>query len=44
MCNCATCNETEDENSFWADVYYYMKENNCDDQTAIRAVEPSYRK
>ena len=38
MCNCNYCNETEDENSFWADVYYQMEENKCDTETSINAV------
>ena len=37
-------NETEKENNFWADVYYYMIEHNCDEQTAIKAIEPIYYK
>lgn len=44
ICNCPQCNETEEENSFWADIYYYMKENNCDEETARKAVEPLYKK
>lgn len=35
--------ETEEENNFKADVYYYMQENNCDEETAIKAIEPLYR-
>jgi hypothetical protein len=35
--------ETEIENNFWADVYYYMQEHNCDKETAIKAIEPLYR-
>lgn len=44
MCNCGICCETEDQNSFWADVYAYMQENKCDEKTAIKAIEPSYLK
>lgn len=44
MCDCASCNETEEQNSFWADVYYYMQEHQCDEKSAIKAVESSYRK
>jgi len=38
------CSETEEQNSFWADVYAYMQEYKCDEQTAIKAIEPSYMK
>ncbi|MFA1510021.1 hypothetical protein ACDN41_12395 [Priestia aryabhattai] len=37
-------NETEEQNNFWADVYYYMEENNCDKETAMKAIEPLYTK
>lgn len=43
MCNCGYCSETEDENSFWADVYYYMEEKKCDEETAINAVTEIYK-
>lgn len=42
MCNCKYCNESEEENSFWADVYYYMKENNCSKEEAIKKIQPIY--
>lgn len=42
MCNCRYCEETEEQNNFWADVYYYMQENKCDEETAIKAIEPLY--
>lgn len=42
MCNCPYCNETEEENSFWGDVYHYMEEHDCDKETAIKAIEPLY--
>ena len=35
--------ETEEENNFKADIYYYMQQNNCDEKTAIKAIEPLYR-
>lgn len=38
MCNCNYCNDTEDENSFWANVYYQMEVNKCDKETSINAV------
>lgn len=36
-------NETEEQNSFWADVYYYMQEHKCDEKTAVKAIEPLYK-
>ena len=35
--------ETEEQNNFWADVYYYMHEHKCDEKTAIKAIESIYR-
>lgn len=43
MCNCNYCNDTEDENSFWADVYYQMEVNKCDKETSINAVTEIHR-
>lgn len=37
-------NETESENNFWADVYYYMEENKCDEKTAIKFIGPLYKR
>lgn len=34
--------ESEAENGYWADVHYYMKENNCDKESAIKAIEIIY--
>lgn len=36
-------NETEDENSFWADVYHYMKENDCNEESAIEVITAQYK-
>lgn len=30
--------ETEEENNYWCDVYYYMEENDCDKETAMKAI------
>jgi hypothetical protein len=32
----------ESEKGYWADVHYYMKENECDKETAIDAIELIY--
>ena len=34
--------ETEEENNFKADVYYYMQEHGCDEETAVKAIAPLY--
>ncbi|QWU14196.1 hypothetical protein [Paenibacillus sophorae] len=44
MCHCKCCDESEEENSFWGDVCFYMEENKCDKETAMKAVEPFYIK
>lgn len=36
-------NETEEENSFWMDVYYYMEDTNCDKASAVKAIEAMYK-
>lgn len=36
--------ESEKQNNFWAYVYYFMQENKCNEQTAIKVIEPLYRK
>lgn len=35
--------ETEEQNNFQAEVYFYMQEHGCDEKTAVKAVEPLYR-
>jgi hypothetical protein len=42
-CTCSQCMQSEEESNFWADVYYYMQENNCDEKTAIQVIEPLYK-
>jgi NACalpha-BTF3-like transcription factor len=34
--------ETESEKGYWDDVHYYMEQNNCDKETAIKAIEKIY--
>lgn len=36
-------NETFKENSYWADVYYYMEANECDKATAMAEIEKDYK-
>ena len=43
MCNCCYCSESEEENSFKADVYYYMQEHNCSKEIAEEEVEKLYK-
>lgn len=38
MCDCWQCCETEDANSFWADVYYYMEDHDVDKETAMKEI------
>jgi len=35
-------NESEAENGYWADVHYYMVQNNCDKEAAIESIEKIY--
>jgi len=32
----------ESEQGYWEDIGYYMKKNNCDRETAIKAIEEIY--
>lgn len=32
----------ESEQGYWEDIDYYMKQNNCDKETAIKAIEEIY--
>lgn len=32
----------ESEKGYWADVHYYMEQNNCDKETAIKAIDKIY--
>lgn len=34
--------QSEAEQGYWFDVHYYMEQNNCDKQTAIKAIEKIY--
>ncbi len=34
--------ESESEKGYWADVQYYMEQNNCNKETAIKAIEKIY--
>lgn len=34
--------KSESEKGYWADVHYYMKQNNCDKDTAIKSIEKIY--
>jgi hypothetical protein len=34
--------ESEAENGYWADIHYYMEQNNCDKETAIKALDKIY--
>lgn len=34
--------ESESEKGYWADVHSYMEQNNCDKETAIKAIEKIY--
>jgi len=43
MCDCRYCTETEEENAFWADVYYYMRDNNCSKEDAQKEVWKIYK-
>lgn len=43
MCSCKQCNESEENNSFWMDVLYYMQENECDESQAIKEIERIYK-
>jgi hypothetical protein len=42
MCHCKYCDESEEENGFWGDVYFYVEENKCDKETAMKAIETIY--
>jgi hypothetical protein len=44
MCNCDYCNESEEENSFWGDVCYYMQEHSCSEDEAIKIIREIYFK
>lgn len=39
-----TENETEEQNSFWADVYYHMCVTNCSKDEAVEFITASYEK
>lgn len=43
MCNCSQCNESEEANNFWVDVYYNMEIHGVDEITAIQAMEIIYK-
>ncbi|WP_187442185.1 terpene synthase family protein [Sutcliffiella horikoshii] len=34
--------EEESEQGYWNDVHCYMEENNCDKETAIKAIDKIY--
>jgi hypothetical protein len=34
--------ESESEKGYWADVHYYMEQNDCDKETAIKAIDKIY--
>lgn len=44
MCDCSYCTESEEENSFWHDVYSYMDKYSCSKDEAIEFMRQFYFK
>ena len=43
MCQCSHCQETAEENSYWADVYYYMEQHQATQEMAEKAIREAYK-